>query len=77
MSPSAAIKTSSPWDRNTFFVSPGGWQNKKLEIDGRGGGTGGAANAGVATTAYPSHFPGLSITATEPATKMFLPLPAY
>ncbi len=39
MSPSAAIKTSSPWDRNTFFASPGLLAKpKNLSVIGGGGG---------------------------------------
>src|ERR1035438_140939 len=78
MSPSAAIKMSSPWDKNTFLVSPG-WlaKPKNLRLMGGGGGMGGGwCIAASADSAVP--FPlGLSITATDPATKMFLPLPAY
>src|SRR5208282_1452258 len=78
MSPSEAIKISSPCDRNTFFVSPG-WlaKPKNLSVIGGGGGTGGGWRMPASSLSVVPFFLGASITATEPATKMFLPLPAY
>src|ERR1019366_3109636 len=77
MSPSAAIKTSSPWDKNTFFVSPGRLAKpKNLSVIGGGGGIGGSGRTPAASVSVVPFFLGVSI-ATDPATKMFLPLPAY
>src|ERR1700693_2236145 len=75
MSPSAAIKTSSPWERNTFFVSPGRLAKpKNLSVIAGGGGIGGGRRR-PACLSVPFLL-GFSI-GTDPATKMFLPLPAY
>src|SRR5580692_4026536 len=78
MSPSAAIKMSSPCDRNTFFVSPG-WlaKPKNLGVIGGGGGIVGTVRRAVACLSVAPELLGFSILATEPATKIFLPLPAY
>src|ERR1035438_10423346 len=79
MSPSAAIKMSSPWDKNTFFVSPGRLAKpKNLSVIGGGGGIGGGrcrlADCCVSVVPF---LLGVGIFGTDPATKIFLPLPAY
>src|SRR5271154_59875 len=75
MSPSPAIKMSSPWDRKTFFVSPGRLAKpKNLRVIGGGGATGGGRRMPTSVVPF---FLGVGITATEPATKIFLPFPAY
>src|SRR5450631_118561 len=77
MSPSAAIKTSSPWAKNTFFVSPGRLAKPKnlSVIGGGGGGTGGPLR--VADRWSVAGFTLTDSMGTDPATKIFLPLPAY
>src|SRR5208282_1485575 len=78
MSPSAAMKTSSPWDKNTFLVSPVRLAKpKNLSVIGGGGGIGGNWRT-LADCASVTPGPlGVGITAIDPATKIFLPLPAY
>src|SRR5208337_2057437 len=78
MSPSAAMKMSSPWDKKTFFVSPV-WlaKPKNLRLIGGGAGIGGGwCMPASLTSLVPFPLSG-SICATDPATKMLLPLPAY
>src|SRR5208282_1191027 len=78
MSPSAAIKMSSPWDKNTFFVSPGRLAKpKNLSVIGGGGGIGGGRCRLASCLSVTPGALGLSILGTDPATKIFLPLPAY
>src|SRR5260370_16872187 len=75
MSPSAAIKTSSFWDKNTFFVSPGRLAKpKNLSVIGGGGGIGGGRPT-PACLSLPFAL-GFSI-GTNPPTKIFLPFPPY
>src|SRR5580765_1150528 len=77
MSPSTAMKTSSPCDRKTFFGSPGLLAKpKNFKLMGGGGGGGGGAGGPIG--------PVLSITAgatgagiSTCATKILRPLPAY
>src|SRR5271156_39606 len=82
MSPSEAIKTSSPCDKNTLFVSPGRLAKpKNFSVMGGGGGIVGsgrmpAASLALSLSVAPVPL-GFSITATDPTTKIFLPLPAY
>src|SRR5271167_2724168 len=77
MSPSAAIKMSSPCDRKTRFVPPGRFSKpKNLRLMGGGGGIGGGCRIPASTTVPPGRL-GFSMLATDPATKIFLPLPAY
>src|SRR6266852_4388599 len=76
MSPSAAIKTSSFCDKKTLLVSPGRLAKpKNLSVIGGGGGGSGGATIAATFVSVPFFF-GASM-GTDPATKMFLPLPAY
>src|SRR6266852_4607284 len=76
MSPSAAIKTSSFCDKKTLLVSPGRLAKpKNLSVIGGGGGGSGGATIAATFVSVP-FFCGASM-GTDPATKMFLPLPAY
>src|ERR1700722_6167719 len=77
MSPSEAIKMSSPWDKKTFLVSPGRFANpKNLSVMGGGSGTGGGVFMASLVSVTPVPL-GFSILATDPATKIFRPLPSY
>jgi hypothetical protein len=68
---------SSPWDRKTFFVSPGRFAKpKNFRVMGGGGGIAGSGRTPASASVAPERF-GVSIFATDPATKIFLPLPAY
>src|SRR5271166_4117304 len=79
MSPSAAIKTSSFWDKKIFFVSPGRLAKpKNLRLIGGGGGGGGGVVSTMAI--FRLSRAGFTLTGsmgTDPTTKIFLPLPAY
>src|ERR1035441_9977972 len=78
MSPSAAIKMSPSWDKNTFFVSPGRLAKpKNLSVMGGGGGIGGGRCRLADCCVSVPFLLGFSIFGTDPATKIFLPLPAY
>src|ERR1700692_4942703 len=71
------MKISSPCDRNTFFVSPGRLAKpKNFRVIGGGGGIVGSGRTPACASVAPDCL-GTSIFATDPATKIFLPLPAY
>src|SRR5580698_9669090 len=81
ISPSPAMKTSSPLERKTFLSSPGRFAKpKNLRGIGGGGACGGICMTASLISLLLSVVPlrsGIGITASACDTKMFLPEPSY